>query len=93
VTLSNIGTAALVIQGISMSGNSDFTQTNNCGSGLAAQAQCNISLRFAPHALGTRSGSLTIRSNAPGSPHTVQLGGTGCRYFSPAAARFFLTSC
>ncbi len=92
-TLGNIGTAPLVIQGITTSGNSDFTQTNTCGTGLAAQAQCTISLRFAPHALGARSGTVTIRSNADGSPHNVQMGGSGCRYFSPAAARFFLTSC
>jgi len=93
LTLSNAGTAPLVILGISTSGNSDFTQTSTCGTGLAAQAQCTISLRFSPHALGARSGTVTIRSNADGSPHSVQMSGTGCRYFSPAAARFFLTSC
>ena len=93
VTLTNVGTAPLVILGINLNGNSDFSQTNNCGTGLAAQAQCTLSLQFSPHALGARSGTVNVRSNAAGSPHTVQMTGTGCRYFSPAAARFFLTSC
>jgi hypothetical protein len=93
VVLSNVGTAPLFLSGISESGNSDFSVSNNCAASMAAGAQCSLGVAFAPHAIGARSGTVTIRSNAAGSPHTINLSGTGCRYFSPAAARFFLTSC
>jgi hypothetical protein len=91
VTLKNTGTLALNISGINTTGNSDFTQTNTCGSTVNPDQSCLISILFSPHALGARSGVLNILSNAPTA--RVPLGGTGCRYFSPAAARFFLTSC
>ncbi len=93
VTLGNIGSAPLVITGISFTGNTDFAQTNTCGASVAAGGQCSIGVTFTPHALGARAGVLVITTNAAGSPHKVNLGGTGCRYFSPAAARFFLTGC
>ena len=93
LSLSNVGTAPLQLISFTMRGNSDFTQTNTCGTSLAAGAQCRITVNFAPHALGERNGTLSIVSNAAGSPHRLDMGGTGCRYFSPAAARFFLTSC
>jgi hypothetical protein len=93
ITLTNTGNATLLIGSIVETGNSDFSISQNCGASLAANASCNIGVSFSPHAIGARSGSLTVRSNANGSPNMVQLSGTGCRYFSPAAARFFLTSC
>lgn len=93
IILSNTGGAALQIQGISSKGNSDFTTTNTCGTSVSPHGQCHITIAFAPHAIGARSATISIRSNAAGSPHEVKVGGTGCRYFSPAAARFFLTSC
>jgi hypothetical protein len=79
VTLSNIGTAALAITGISMAGFNpgDFAQTNNCGSSLAIGANCTINVIFTPAVAGSRSGSLRITDNASGSPHSVSLTGTG----------------
>jgi hypothetical protein len=93
VSLANVGTAPLQILGIDKAGNSDFTVSSTCGSSVAAGGQCNLGIAFTPHAIGARSGTVSIRTNAAGSPHSIQLGGSGCRYFSPAAARFFLTSC
>jgi len=75
VTLTNSGTAALTIGGISTTG--DFRQTNSCGSSLSTGASCAIAITFVPTATGTRSGSLTITDNAAGSPQTVSLNGTG----------------
>ncbi len=92
-SFTNSGTAPLQILGIDVTGNSDFTVVQSCGVSLAAGARCNLSVNFAPHAIGARAGTINIRSNADGSPHHIPLTGTGCRYFSPAAARFFLTSC
>ncbi len=93
VTLSNIGTAPLLIQSVTETGNADFTVASACGTSVAAGGQCNLGIAFTPRAIGARSGVVSVTSNAAGSPHKIQMGGTGCRYFSPAAARFFLTSC
>lgn len=79
VTLSNTGSASLTITSIVISGTNsgDFSQVNGCGSSVAANANCTISVTFTPIALGARSASLVITDNAPGSPHTVPLSGTG----------------
>lgn len=75
VTVTNTGNAALAISGITASG--DFNQSNSCGTGLLAGSSCSIYVSFAPTAVGTRTGELTITDNAPGGPHIVLLSGTG----------------
>ncbi len=75
VTVTNTGTAAASIASVTTSG--DFAQTNTCGSSLAAGASCAINVTFTPTASGTRSGSVTITSNAANSPLTINLSGTG----------------
>jgi hypothetical protein len=75
VTLTNSGNGALSISSIAMSG--DFAQTNTCGASVAAGSNCMISVTFKPTVVGTRSGTLAITDNAPGSPHTVNLTGAG----------------
>ncbi len=78
VTLTNTGSTTLTISGITTSG--DFAQaasTKPCGSTLAAGKYCVIKVTFAPTALGTRTGTLTITDNSPSSPQTVALSGTG----------------
>jgi Abnormal spindle-like microcephaly-assoc'd, ASPM-SPD-2-Hydin len=79
VTLTNSGTAALTINSIAVSGTnaSDFAQTNNCPASLNVNANCTINVTFTPTATGTRSANVTVTDNAPGSPHTVALTGTG----------------
>jgi hypothetical protein len=75
VTLSNTGSAALSIASITASG--DASQTNTCGSSVAANANCTLSVTFKPTAAGTRTGAVTIADDAVGSPQTVPLTGTG----------------
>jgi len=75
VTVTNSGTATLTISGIAASG--VFTQTNTCGANLAPQATCVVSVAFAPTATGTASGSLKLTDNAPNSPQSLSLGGSG----------------
>jgi len=75
VTVSNTGTAAASLSVIVTSG--DFSQTNTCGTSIAAGSSCTVSVKFTPVASGTRTGSLTIASNASNSPATVALTGTG----------------
>ncbi|HEX8926482.1 MAG TPA: choice-of-anchor D domain-containing protein [Terriglobales bacterium] len=75
VTVTNTGTASLSLTSISATG--DYTQTNNCGSSLAAGANCAVNVSFKPTATGTRTGTLSIADNATGSPQQVSLTGSG----------------
>ncbi len=75
VALSNQGSGPLNISGINVSG--DFSQTNNCGTSVAAGSNCSISVVFTPQAAGARNGQVTINDDASGTPQTVSLTGTG----------------
>ena len=75
VTVSNTGSAAATLSGVTVSG--DYARTTTCGSSLAAGATCTVSVTFTPTATGARNGTLSVASNAPGSPHTAALTGTG----------------
>ena len=79
VTLSNSGTAALSLSGVSVGGTNagDFSTTNNCGTSLSAGGSCAILVTFTPQAAGSRAATLSISDNAAGSPQTVALSGTG----------------
>ncbi len=82
VTLTNSGTAALTISSIGVTGANagDYAQTNTCPlspSTLAVGASCTISATFAPSASGARSAAISVADDAPGSPQTVALSGTG----------------
>ena len=91
VILTNTGGATLTITSIAVSGDFALTSsTKPCGSTLAAGKNCKIEVTFTPTASGTRTGTLTITDNAPGSPQTVALSGTGgaAVKLSPVAANF-----
>ncbi len=75
VTVSNPGTAAAAVSSVSVSG--PFSQTNTCGSSIAAGGSCTVSVSFGPTATGAAGGTLSVASSAPGSPLTVGLSGTG----------------
>jgi hypothetical protein len=75
VTVSNPGSAAVSMSSAGVTG--PFSETNNCGTSLAAGASCTVSVKFAPTASGSASGTLSVNSSAPGSPLTVALSGTG----------------
>lgn len=86
-TLSNYGTVALNITSIVASG--DFSRTTTCGSILAAGASCIINVTFKPTQIGPRTGSVSIKDNAPGSPQIVSLKGTGTVVeFNPKSLNF-----
>ena len=72
VTYQNDGAAPLAITAISATG--DYSQSNNCGSSLAAGADCSINVTFTPSVSGARNGNLQI---AGGSPQKVPLSGAG----------------
>ena len=75
VTLTNAGTAPLNITSITASG--DFAQTNTCGTLVAANSNCTVSVTFTPTVAGSRTGTLTVTDDATSSPQTTNLAGTG----------------
>jgi hypothetical protein len=75
VKLSNTGNASLSIASIAATG--DFEETNTCGASVAPNASCTISVTFTPSAAGGRTGTLSITDNAPASPQSVSLTGSG----------------
>lgn len=83
VTLTNKGTSAVAISAISFEDTqahniADYSQTNTCGSSLAAGAACTLMVTFSPQFVGNRNGILQIFQSEVGtSPLIVNLSGTG----------------
>src|SRR5262249_21717354 len=75
LTLTNNGPGTLTIASVGVTG--DFSQTNNCGASLAANAACTINVSFKPTAAGSRTGTLTVSDNASNNPQTASLSGSG----------------
>jgi hypothetical protein len=73
VTVSNPTSSAASVSSIAASG--DFAQTSTCGSSIAANGSCTVSVKFTPTATGSRTGTLTV--NAGGVTNSVSLSGTG----------------
>jgi len=80
VKLTNSGNAPLSVTGWNLSGanTGDFAQSSTCppGSTLNPGATCDVSVRFTPTATGSRLATVTLASNAAGSP-AVDLKGVG----------------
>jgi hypothetical protein len=80
LTLTNKGTGPLAISKMTITGtnSADFTQSNNCGTSLAASKACTVTVAFKPHATGSRSAVLSIFDNdaVSASPQTVTLAGS-----------------
>ena len=76
-TLSNPGNAPLPISGITISGANamDFTQTNTCGTSLAAAGSCTISVAFIPRLVSLEKATMSVVT-AVGT-HTLALNGQG----------------
>jgi len=75
VTLHNKQNVALT--GISVKATGDFSQTNTCGSSIAAGDSCTISVVFKPTAVGARTGALVVADSAANTPQSEELIGTG----------------
>jgi len=74
-TVSNPGSTAATISSIAVSG--EYSQTNTCGTSLAAGASCTVSVKFAPTAGGTQTGALSITNSTTTLPLGVTLSGVG----------------
>ena len=82
VTITNCGTAALVISNsatITGANAGDFAFSSDLCSGtsIAPGGTCTFGVTFTPSANGARTASLMFSDNAIGSPHSVSLSGTG----------------
>jgi Pro-kumamolisin, activation domain/Abnormal spindle-like microcephaly-assoc'd, ASPM-SPD-2-Hydin len=79
ITLKNTGNAALTGIDVSITGanTGSFSQTNTCGSSLAINVSCAITVTFDPALGGALTAAVSIADNATGSPQTVALTGTG----------------
>jgi hypothetical protein len=89
VTLSNLVSSTLTISSIAISGThaADFSQTNNCGSGIAGNSSCSINVTFKPTSINSLSATLTITDSA--GTQTVPLTGTGtAASLSPTSLTF-----
>jgi hypothetical protein len=65
VVLKNTGTAALLVTGVTVSG--DFSKTDTCiNASLNPGANCTIQVTFAPKQAGSRTGELAVLANVPG---------------------------
>ena len=88
VTLTNTGGVTLIISGIARN-NSVYGVTDNCGGGLSAGGSCTLNVTYSPTSAVSTLSSITITSNAPGSPHSVVINGNGV---PPAAPVCTLTA-
>ena len=78
-TVTNTGTAPLVVGNptITGTGASGYTITANTCATVAPGANCSISVRYNPTALGSQTGSLVIPHNAGAGSTTVSLTANG----------------
>jgi len=79
-TLTNGGSTTLNINSIGLAGANPgqfIITSRTCGNSLAVGATCNISVAFAPNGRQAYSATLRVVDNAPNSPQTATLTGTG----------------
>jgi hypothetical protein len=76
VTLTNPGNAPLNISAASITG-SGYSMSLTAPATINAGQNSTFTVTFAPTSAGSASGSISITSNAPGSPANIPLSGTG----------------
>jgi hypothetical protein len=89
VTLTNNGNATLNLTDIVITG--DYAETNDCPSALGVGSLCTFQITFTPTVGGARNGALTLTDNAPDSPQSIALTGSGyvtTATISPASLTF-----
>jgi hypothetical protein len=87
ITLTNTGNATLTISAAGVSGTGYSASGVSAGQVIAAGQNATFTAKFAPTVSGSPSGVISISSNAPGSPATIALSGTGAQgVLSPSPA-------
>lgn len=79
ITVTNNGTAALTVTSVSISGANagDFQASGCVGTPVAAGGTCVVNVQFAPTFAYGRRASVDLADNAPDSPQSVGVTGTG----------------
>ncbi|HEY6444361.1 MAG TPA: immunoglobulin domain-containing protein, partial [Candidatus Acidoferrales bacterium] len=77
VTITNAGNSNVTISNVSVSGAGFNAGGGVAGLILSPGQTAPLSVTFAPAAVGSASGSVTVTSNATNSPITIALAGTG----------------
>ena len=85
VTLTNTGTEALSVSGIAVAGTGFTASGPHLPISLASGQSTSISAVFKPTSGNADKGTITITSNAAGSPSLVALSGTGTTGATAAA--------
>jgi len=91
VTVANTSNYPVTITSVAAS--AGYAVSSACGVSVAANTSCLLSITFNPTTVGTIAGTVTIASNATGSPQTVTLSGTATTppptvTFAPASLTF-----
>jgi hypothetical protein len=71
VMVQNTGNASLTITGVSLTGkgnNTEYRMKNHCPATLLAGKSCEVDVFFTANQIGSRSNTLSVTDNAPGSP-------------------------
>jgi phospholipase C len=76
VTLTNSGSSAVTINGISAVGTNFFAK-NTCGKSVPAGGNCTITVSMMPTVSGLTYGNLVVKTSDPASPQNVLLQGVG----------------
>jgi hypothetical protein len=77
VTITNTGNSNVTISQINLSGAGYSMTGGSAPVTLTPSQNLTLSIQFSPTTAGAASGSVTIVSNATGSPATISLSGTG----------------
>ena len=77
VTLTNMGTVAVNLTSISLTGSNagDYALNSECGTSLVPGASCTLNVTFTPTAGGTRAASVSIAETAYANPQSIALTG------------------
>ena len=78
-TVTNQGAVPLTINRIYVAGVNpgEYSETNTCGSTLAASTSCTVSVTFTPTTKGLKPAVVGVSSSDAASPIAIQLGGNG----------------
>lgn len=90
ITVENTGNGFLNFTNSTYSASGDFQVTGGTceeetDGGWAPGETCTLTVTFTPTATGARTGSVSVPSNATGSPSSIMLQGTGTMVAAPGA--------
>ena len=89
ITLEDTGSAPLTLSQTTYTATGDFAVTGGTCIGLSSLTSgstCTLTVTFAPTTTGSRTGSITVGSNASGGSQSITLQGTGAAPNGPAAS-------